>query len=297
MLYEVITWKRVDEQDLDLYPYVSDLASLTYEKALDLDEPGALTEFPGNAEATALAARSQSGSIAILTADEYASLPGPARHGLRAMRVRPVALAVNPSVTALKDNMRIGTIDESAVERLYRGEITNWKELNGYDLPVAIVLPPAGNALSDLAKKAEGGSAPANAIKTATMEDYYRALAETPGAAGLAEANRVRGAGLSFVKLARQESGRNLSLSFLLEAPVDSGKIGGISTIILNTFAMIFLTLLFSVPPGIFAAIYLVEYAKEGRLVRIIRLGTETLAGVPSIIFGLFGMLVFVQVV
>jgi len=58
---------------------------------------------------------------------------------------------------------------------------------------------------------------------------------------------------------------------------------------------MVLLTLLFSVPPGLFAAIYLVEYARAGRLVRWIRLGTETLAGIPSIIFGLFGMLVFVQ--
>ena len=191
--------------------------------------------------------------------------------------------------------MRIGTIDETAIAKLYRGEITNWKELDGYDLPVVTVLPPENGALYDLAKKAGAGTGAANAVKTASLDEYYRVLSSTPGAAGLAEANRARPAGLASVNLARRESGRNLSLSFLFEAPVDSGKIGGISTIILNTFAMVFLTLLFSVPPGIFAAIYLVEYAREGRLVRLIRLGTETLAGVPSIIFGLFGMLVFVQ--
>lgn len=292
---EYTTWKKVDEQDLDMYPYVSDQARLTYESVLDLDEQGALTEFPGDADATVISARSQAGAIAILTNEEYASLSASERHGLRLVHVRSVAFAVNPTVTALKDNMRIGTIDETAVEQLYKGEITNWKELDGYDLPVVMVLPPETSSLHETVMKTGGSHAPAAALKTATEEEYYRALAETPGAAGLAEAGKVRPSGLASINLARQESGRNLSLAFLLEAPVDSGKIGGISTIILNTFAMILLTLLFSVPPGIFAAIYLVEYAREGRLVNTIRLGTETLAGIPSIIFGLFGMLVFVQ--
>ncbi len=292
---EYTTWKRVDEQDLDMYPYVSDGAAPGFAKTLDLAEAGALVEYPGDAEATILAVRSQPGGIALLTSEELASLSSSEKHGTRVMHLRTVAFAVNPTVTALKDNMRIGTIDESDIARLYMGEITNWSELNGYDLPVTMVVPPVGDPLRALADKAGAYQAPANALRPASLDEYYRVLAETPGAAGYADANRVRPSGLGFINLARMESGRNLSLAFLLEAPVDSGKIGGISTIILNTFAMIFLTLLFSVPPGIFAAIYLVEYAKEGRLVRIIRLGTETLAGIPSIIFGLFGMLVFVQ--
>jgi phosphate transport system permease protein len=71
--------------------------------------------------------------------------------------------------------------------------------------------------------------------------------------------------------------------------------VGGISTIILNTLYMIVLTVLFAVPLGVAAAVYLVEYAKQGNLLSVMRLGTETLAGIPSIIFGLFGMLVFVD--
>lgn len=64
---------------------------------------------------------------------------------------------------------------------------------------------------------------------------------------------------------------------------------------IFNTLYMTGLTLLFSVPIGIFSAIYLVEYAKRGnRLVKIIRLTTETLAGIPSIVYGLFGYILFV---
>ncbi len=63
---------------------------------------------------------------------------------------------------------------------------------------------------------------------------------------------------------------------------------------LINTLIITLLTLVIAVPFGIFAAIYLVEYAKKGsKLVKIIRITTETLQGIPSIIFGLFGLLFF----
>lgn len=64
---------------------------------------------------------------------------------------------------------------------------------------------------------------------------------------------------------------------------------------IINTIVMVLVALLFSVPFGVGAAIYLVEYAKKGnKLVNVVRLTAETLTGIPSIIYGLFGMLFFV---
>ena len=64
---------------------------------------------------------------------------------------------------------------------------------------------------------------------------------------------------------------------------------------IINTIIIVAMTLIISVPIGVAAAIYLVEYAKRGsKLVKIIRVTTETLAGIPSIVFGLFGFLAFV---
>ena len=63
---------------------------------------------------------------------------------------------------------------------------------------------------------------------------------------------------------------------------------------LINTLIITLLSLVITVPFGIFAAIYLVEYAKKGsKLVKIIRITTETLQGIPSIIFGLFGLLFF----
>lgn len=67
----------------------------------------------------------------------------------------------------------------------------------------------------------------------------------------------------------------------------------GIAGNIINTLYIIVLTMLIATPIGVGAAVYLNEYAKPGRLVRLIELATETLAGIPSVIFGLFGMMFF----
>ena len=67
----------------------------------------------------------------------------------------------------------------------------------------------------------------------------------------------------------------------------------GIAGNIVNTLYIVVLTLLFATPIGIGSAIYLNEYAKPGKIVRLIEFTTETLSGIPSIIFGLFGMVFF----
>lgn len=69
---------------------------------------------------------------------------------------------------------------------------------------------------------------------------------------------------------------------------------GGVFPNIVTTIYMILLSLGIAAPIGILAAIFLVEYAKPGKLVNIIRFATESLSGIPSIIFGLFGMAFFV---
>ncbi|MEF9946142.1 MAG: phosphate ABC transporter permease PstA [Lachnospiraceae bacterium] len=64
---------------------------------------------------------------------------------------------------------------------------------------------------------------------------------------------------------------------------------------LINTLMMTFLSLIIAVPLGIFAAIFLVEYAKRGnKFLNVIRITTETLSGIPSIVYGLFGLLFFV---
>lgn len=86
----------------------------------------------------------------------------------------------------------------------------------------------------------------------------------------------------------------HLSLQFLTQDPENMGKEGGIFSIIITTVYLALFSLAIAVPIGVSAAIFLTEYAKEGAAIRIIRFGTEALAGIPSIIYGLFGFVFFV---
>lgn len=85
-----------------------------------------------------------------------------------------------------------------------------------------------------------------------------------------------------------------LSLKFLTRNPVEMGKEGGIFSTIVGTIALTILAIIIAAPIGVGTAIFLTEYTTEGRLTRLIRFGAECLAGIPSIIFGLFGFILFV---
>ena len=87
----------------------------------------------------------------------------------------------------------------------------------------------------------------------------------------------------------------HISLEFLTEKPSLLRETVGILPNILNTLYIILITLVIVLPIGVGAAIYLNEYAKSKKVVKIIELATETLSGIPSIIYGLVGMLIFVQ--
>ena len=85
----------------------------------------------------------------------------------------------------------------------------------------------------------------------------------------------------------------SVNFSFLTTVTSTLKKTVGIAGNIVNTLYIIVITLLIATPVGIGSAIYLNEYAKPGKLVRAIEFTTETLSGIPSIIFGLFGIVFF----
>ncbi len=87
----------------------------------------------------------------------------------------------------------------------------------------------------------------------------------------------------------------HISWDFLSTKPSPRSGTIGILPDLLNTLYVILITLVIVLPLGVGAAIYLTEYAANKKLVRIIEFATETLSGIPSIIFGLVGMLVFVE--
>ncbi|MGG7323712.1 phosphate ABC transporter permease PstA [Clostridium baratii] len=83
--------------------------------------------------------------------------------------------------------------------------------------------------------------------------------------------------------------------SFIFGKPSMTSAGGGIGPQIFNSLYMLIVSLIITVPIGIGAGIYLAEYAKEGLVLRIIRLSLETMSSLPSIVIGMFGLLVFVN--
>ena len=90
------------------------------------------------------------------------------------------------------------------------------------------------------------------------------------------------------------KGGKVISWDFLTEAPAEGMTAGGIYPAIVGTLYLVLGSSLISFPIGIMSGIYMNEYATNGKLIRFIRIMTNNLSGVPSVVFGLFGMSLFV---
>jgi len=93
-----------------------------------------------------------------------------------------------------------------------------------------------------------------------------------------------------------KKGGGAISWEFISQPPRRGMTEGGIFPAIMGTFMVTVVTAVLAIPLGMFAAIYLNEYAKQSRLTRLIRLSIRNLSGVPSIVYGLFGVILFVNI-
>jgi phosphate transport system permease protein len=176
-------------------------------------------------------------------------------------------VVVNKDVTKLLNNKKIGAINLTQLDEMLNNKVDSWKDFNGPSLaPIYIENAREENIINN-----SGSFSIIGAKEYSSMD------------------------GVDSLKIVNTESGWNISLDYLLSNSEESGAFGGIFSIIINTLIMIILVILISTPIGVGAAVYLSQYAKRGRLTTIIRSGIDLLSGVPSIIFGLFGMLIFVQ--
>jgi phosphate transport system permease protein len=278
---EYINWSKISSDGFDLLPIAirgagqekDAAAELLFGTAANAGENaapqwGALVKTVPDAVSALALVDSTPGAAALVPASALSALTKSGAYGhVRVVPIKRLVLAANDDAVALVDNRSLEDLSDADITRLMGGKIADWKELGGPDLAVKIIAQPSAAS-----------------------------IAATSGGVGYLFAADAQAAGLQTLTRKGVESGWNLTLSYLFEEPRLSGKVGGISTIILNTFLMLALTILFAAPLGVAAAVYLIEYAKQGPLVRILRLGTETLAGIPSIIFGLFGFLFFVNI-
>ncbi|MBI5744443.1 MAG: phosphate ABC transporter permease PstA [Elusimicrobia bacterium] len=86
-----------------------------------------------------------------------------------------------------------------------------------------------------------------------------------------------------------------INWEFLTQVPRDSMTAGGVAPAIVGTFYLTLGAILFSLPLGVACAVYLTEYSPKGWIVNVLRVSINNLAGVPSVVFGLFGLSVFVK--
>jgi phosphate transport system permease protein len=128
--------------------------------------------------------------------------------------------------------------------------------------------------------------------ETVVMETASGTVREVP-VSGIVRAVRPNGMGVP-AKLVLYGS---RLVEFLTDDPRESNTEGGIFPAIFGTVMMVFLMTIAVTPLGVLAALYLREYAKQGPLVRIVRIAVNNLAGVPSIVFGVFGLGFFVYFV
>jgi phosphate transport system permease protein len=236
------------------------------------------------------------GSIGYISAERLGSVD---RKKVKTIPIRNISLVVNKEVLTLKDNIKLRYITSDHVKLIFNGIAQNWQEVGGIDLPIEVIrfFPDMhmGEEVIDLLGGAKD-TIFSQARFISSLDELFTALKDTPGAVGYCNyLDALHYSRKQILGVERREVYWNLDLPFLIERPRKAGRVGGISTIILNTMLMILLTLLFSAPLSIGAALYLTEYAKQGHLMRILRISTETLAGIPSIIFGLFGYIFFVS--
>lgn len=278
-------WGNINEQDLKVHPYVLSTAKGDF---------GKNTTFRETPLEIITSVASQEGAFGLIPAS-FADIADD--KDINTIPVNMTSIGVNAGVFEIENNIKLRYADEKILKKILLGELTNWQEAKGINLPVNLILPPEGSFEWDALLRIGDITADElseTAVKTATLDEFYSAISNTPGAIGLIVNSKAEDYSLEILKYRFRKTGKNLQFWFLFEEPRRAGRVGGVSSIIVNTLYMVLLTVIFSTPIGIGAAVYLTEYAKQGRLVKIIRLGTETLSGIPSIIFGLFGFIVFV---
>lgn len=254
----------------------------------DLDEWKNYTVFADSSAEMIEKVSLTKGAIGYIPAEDRALLTDK----VKTIPVRSIQVIMNAQALAIKNNKSFQEYSEESLKNIFTGKIVSLAEVGGHSMTPVTALAP--NVRTDLIEEWFGVDFQARTFSS--MADFYAFVERNPGAVALVDyTGFVPSDSYDKVTITRRESGANLDFWFLVEKPSE-GDAGGISYFIINTVLMILLTLIFSAPIGILAAIYLVEYAKQGPFIQVLRMGTETLAGIPSIVFGLFGRIFFVNI-
>lgn len=289
-------WGKISAQDLDVRVFALKEGRIREsfdQLVLGEGEYRRKTAFLDSEEEMIESVASTPGAIGYVSAKKASGIQD---KNIKIPKLRRISIVVNPAVLEPQNNSRLQYLREEDIRDIFSGKLSNWSQLGGVDLPITVIsYAPETQIAQEFSRLVMGDEAkfPTDAITVESLEEMGEALKSHPGAVAYCYYQNALQQEYQIVRVERREVEPNFTLSFLLEEPKQAGQVGGVSTIILNTIYMVLLTLLFSVPIGVGAAVFFAEYASEGKLIRILRFGTETLAGIPSIIFGLFGFIFF----
>jgi phosphate transport system permease protein len=295
VIRELNKWSEFTEQAVVAQPiafydnssFNNSVKSFLLEKE-DLDDWKSYTTFVSSSEEMINTVGATKGALGYIPARDISLL----NKNVKVIPLRSIQVLMNNQALAVKDNKSFQEYTEKSLKDLFTGKITNLSQVGGHEnIPITAIAPNV-----NIQKVREWFGEDFQAREFSTMEEFNSFAKKNPTVVGLVDyPGYEESEEYSRVTVMRKETGLNLDLWFLIEKPSE-GNAGGISYFIINTLLMIILTLVFSAPIGILAAIYLVEYANQGPFIQVLRMGTETLAGIPSIVFGLFGRIFFVNI-
>jgi len=295
---DIDNWGSLSEQDIDVNVLVNENGSgKIIEGFVFGEEPDFYenVDFLDDDSAIIDSVASKAGSIGVISYSNLSLLRG---QNAKVLNIRWISVTTNPKALESEAGTSIRYLTEEQLQGIFLGNYRNWSELGGADLPIVIAaFPEDSNLRVEFERSLLGEENKIFAVDQIvnSPDELADFLRNNNGSIGFIGYNDTLAEEFEFLSVEKRITGLNLDTFFITEAPRRAGRVGGISTIILNTLFMIFLTIILAGPIGIAAAVYLTEYAKQGVLNEILRFGTETLAGVPSIIFGLFGFILFVM--
>ncbi len=239
--------------------------------------------------------------------------------GVRTVGIRQISIAVHPDINALQRGRRLEVLTMDQASSLMQGKKRSWDSVGGPSIEITpakpkqgfegeykplpvqpVVLNPSTELGAEIAQQVawDKAAAPDNqstARQVRTLSGFVDTVNRNSGSIGMIRAREAKQQKLNLIEVERVTHAPNIRLSTIIKPPSRAGAVGGLSTIIINTLVMVLFVVLITTPIGVAAAVYLVEYARQGPLLKALRVGTDTLAGVPSIIFGLFGMVFFAE--
>ena len=212
-----------------------------------------------------------SGAIGYLKKEELEKLDFKKYPEIKLLKINSISILVGKKTLQKSENEIIDILNLNEVKKLLIGK-TDWNKLISKNIKLNIIKYSYYDQ---------------NAIKV--VEENEGTLAVVPWHAFYKN-------DAPFLKLYYIQKSMPLNLNFILSTPRNSGKYGGISYLILNTFNVILLTAIISISIGIGTGIMLAEYTSNKVLYKTISMSIDILSSIPAIIFGLFGLIFFVPI-